>query len=84
MRYDGAGVDGVVWFGRTGRSAADSDIDLLIVASGLPAGRPAIQDRLRDADGAVDARLTARRLIRDGRRYWELKPDYPPGEIFEL
>lgn len=29
-------------------------------------------------------RLGARRLRRGSIRYWELKPDYRPGEVFEL
>src|SRR5579862_8219136 len=42
----------VVLFGSVARGDAtpNSDIDLLIIASGLPAGRLARQDRLRDAD----------------------------------
>jgi uncharacterized protein len=136
----------VVLFGSVARGDATerSDIDLLVVASGLPAGRLARQDRLREADGAIASRLDAlrargvltdvspilktpdeavrmsplyldlvddavllcdkggffaavlvrlreslrrlgaRRLVRDGVRYWELKPDYRPGEIFDL
>lgn len=30
------------------------------------------------------ARLGARRIWRDNTWYWDLKPDYKPGEIFEI
>ena len=29
-------------------------------------------------------RLGARRIHRDGTWHWDLKPDYRPGEVFEL
>ena len=29
-------------------------------------------------------RLGARRVRRDGSWHWDLKPDYRPGEVFEL
>lgn len=29
-------------------------------------------------------KLGARRIVRDSTSYWDLKPDYRPGEIFEL
>ncbi|MDR7544221.1 MAG: nucleotidyltransferase domain-containing protein [Armatimonadota bacterium] len=41
---------------------------------------PGVLARLR----ASLARLGARRVRRGALRYWELKPDYRPGEIFEL
>ncbi|MCX7680607.1 MAG: nucleotidyltransferase domain-containing protein [Anaerolineae bacterium] len=136
----------IVLFGSLARGEAtsDSDIDLLIVAEGLPGRRLARHDLLRSADEAVDQRLRAlwregirtdfspilktpeeaqritplyldlvedavilyeregffsailervrRSLARLGARrrqlgrvrYWELKPDYTPGEIFEI
>ncbi|MGC8916722.1 MAG: nucleotidyltransferase domain-containing protein [Thermoanaerobaculum sp.] len=30
------------------------------------------------------ASLGARRIVRGTTRYWDLKPDYKPGEVFEL
>ncbi|MEW5981807.1 MAG: hypothetical protein AB1806_05495 [Acidobacteriota bacterium] len=49
---------------------------------------------LVDRDGLLAARLDrlakrmrelgSRRIWRDGWWYWDLKPDYRPGEIFEL
>ena len=30
------------------------------------------------------ARLGARRIWRDNTWYWDLKPDYKPGEVFEI
>jgi len=30
------------------------------------------------------ARLGAKRIWRENMRYWELKPDYKPGEVFEI
>jgi predicted nucleotidyltransferase len=40
----------------------------------------AVLERLR----ASFQRLGARRVKRGKIRYWELKPDYTPGEVFEL
>ena len=133
-------------FGSVGRGTPrpDSDIDLLIVAEGLPRGRVArvaefagvetrvgdalrqmrsegvttelspvlktpeeveqgsllFLDMLEDAKLLVDrdgflaqrfarfrARLTqlgARRIWRGNAWFWDLKPDYMPGEVFEL
>lgn len=136
----------VVLFGSVARGEATpfSDIDLLVVAEGLPRGRFARRDALKAADQAVEKRLLALRrkgvvtdfciiilapketkdfrplyldLVEDalllydrdgffaevliqlrqrlqrlgarrlrlGRiRYWDLKPDFASGEIFEL
>lgn len=30
------------------------------------------------------SRLGARRIWRDTSWYWDLKPDYKPGEVFEI
>lgn|GEM_PF-2830365 len=53
----------VVLFGSVARGEVTehSDIDLLVIARGLPAGRLARQDRLRDADGAIASRLESLR-----------------------
>ena len=127
-----------------GEAAPGSDIDLLIVASGMPRARlarhsileqadrlseprlqtlrkqgivvdicpilktpdeaertsPLYLDLVEDAmilyerDGFFSAilgrlraslrRLGARRIRRGRIRYWELKPDYVPGEVFQL
>jgi predicted nucleotidyltransferase len=40
----------------------------------------AVLERLRESF----RRLGARRVRRGKLRYWELKPDYTPGEVFEL
>jgi predicted nucleotidyltransferase len=134
----------VAVFGSVGRDTArpDSDLDLLLVADPLPAGRmrrvdefAAVEKRLRDLlppeagaapllspvlktpaevghgsplflDMTEDARMLfdregffareldrlRERLARLGARrvwlgnawYWDLKPDYRPGEVFEL
>lgn len=136
----------VVLFGSVarGEATAYSDVDLLVVASGLPRGRRARLERIRTADQRIEERLKDLRgrgifsdvcpilktpeeaaqirplyldfvedavflVDRDGFfasildslksrlkalgsvrrqmgkiRYWELKPDYRPGEIFEL
>lgn len=136
----------VVLFGSLARGemTPGSDIDLLIVAEGLPSRRLARYDLLRSADEAVDsrlralwregiytdfspilktpeeaqritplyldlvedaiilyeregffsailervrcslARLGARRRQLGKVRYWELKPDYKHGEVFEI
>lgn len=133
-------------FGSAGRGTArpDSDIDLLVVARGLPDGRVArnqdfnrVEDALEPAfavvrgkgcswylsvvfktpeelalgspllldmtddarvlydpegvlAGALDrlrerlAQLGARRVWRGSAWYWDLKPDYVPGEVFEI
>ncbi len=86
-------------FGSVGRGASlpDSDIDLLIVADPLQAGRVARSDASRivfDRDGflrgALDAfaarlaHLGARRIWRGEHWFWDLKPDYQPGDVFEL
>ncbi|MDA2927678.1 nucleotidyltransferase domain-containing protein [Acidobacteria bacterium AH-259-G07] len=136
----------VVLFGSVARGEATpfSDIDLLVVAEGLPRGRFARRRLLQKADDAVEEelwalreqgaavdvcviiqtpqeakiirpfyldfvedavilydrrgffnqvlaelkrslkRLGARRLHMGNVRYWDLKPDLTPGEIFEL
>jgi predicted nucleotidyltransferase len=136
----------LVVFGSVGRGTPgpESDIDLLVVAEGLPNGRyrrvrefaaveerladsvrvaakrgvhtalspvfksedelrrgsPLLLDMVDDARVLVDrndtfekvinrlrARLTelgARRVWRGSAWFWDLKPDYRPGEIFEL
>ncbi len=142
----GESLIAVVLFGSVarGEAAAQSDIDLLIVVSGLPESRLARQRCLEPVDARFEeelaalrrqgvltdfspllktpgeaARLTplyfdlvqdalilyeregffsavlerlresfrrlgARRVRRGKLRYWELKPDYTPGEVFEL
>jgi len=136
----------VAVFGSVGRGTPrpDSDVDVLIVAEGLPRGRMArvaefagveaelaeVFERLRrvgvatvlspvlktpaeveqgsplflnmlddarilgDRDGFLAhafaqfrerlARLGARRIWRGNAWFWDLKPDYRPGEVFEL
>ncbi len=136
----------VVLFGSVARGEASSrsDIDLLVIVSGLPNGRLARQQYLEVADDRLESRLLAlrhqgvltdfcpvlktpeeaehvtplyfdlvedaiilheresffstildglrdsfkrlgaRRLKRGQIRYWELKPDYAPGEVFEI
>lgn len=136
----------VVLFGSVARGEATpfSDIDLLVVAEGLPKGRSARRRELQMADQAVEGelmalhekgvasdlcviiqtpeeatairplyldfvedavilydkggffaqvlarlkrsleRLGARRLHLGKVRYWDLKPDLTPGEVFEL
>lgn len=136
----------VVLFGSVARGEATehSDIDLLVVAEGLPVSRLVRQEVLRDADARVDAdlrrlmragdlveirpilktpeeaqqttalyldmvedalllfdrdgffagvlaglrqsleRLGARRIRRGALRYWDLKPDYRPGDVFHI
>jgi uncharacterized protein len=136
----------VAVFGSVGRGTPrpDSDVDVLIVAEGLPRGRMArvaefggieaelaelfarlrragiatvlspvlktpaeveqgsslFLDMLDDARILVDrdgflahafaqfrerlARLGARRIWRGNAWFWDLKPDYRPGEVFEL
>ncbi len=136
----------VVLFGSVARGEATSvsDIDLLVVASGLPKGRFARLRLLEAADESVEPgleklrqrgivtelcpilktpeeasritplyldmtqdaevlyernhlfsktlqplresliRLGAKRLKRGKTRYWELKPDFVPGEIFRI
>jgi uncharacterized protein len=142
----GGSLFAVVLFGSVARGEATphSDIDLFVVASGLPSGRfartglldeadariqsgldalrqqgvfsdvspilktpeeasgitPLYLDMVEDAvilfeqDGFFSAiqdrvrrslnRLGSRRRVLGRTRYWELKPDYTPGEIFEL
>jgi predicted nucleotidyltransferase len=136
----------VVLFGSVARGEADStsDIDMLIVAEGLPPSRLARQDVLAHADTRIEPdlerlrregiwtdvlpivktpeeaarvtplyldmvedavllvdrdgffagvlarlrkslrRLGARRVWQEGFWYWDLKPDYQPGEVFEI
>jgi len=45
--------------------------------------RNVVGSALADLRRRLD-RLGARRIWRDGWWYWDLKPDYRPGEIFEL
>jgi predicted nucleotidyltransferase len=142
----GESLIAVVLFGSVARGEATShsDIDLLVVASGLPESRLARQLCLERADDLLEPRLQAlrrqgiltgfspllktpqeaarvtplyfdllqdalilydregffsavlerlrasfqrlgaRRVKRGKIRYWELKPDYTPGEVFEL
>ena len=42
-----------------------------------------LKDALNDLKRRLD-KLGARRIWRDGWWYWDLKPDYRPGEVFEL
>lgn len=133
----------LVVFGSRGRGTAraDSDLDLLIVARGLPHGRvsrvadfaaverdltergalgdppvacspvfkspeeasagsPLFLDMVEDGRILIDhegffasvldrlrarlAALGARRIWRGNAWFWDLKPDYVPGEVFEL
>lgn len=145
-RHYGDRLVSLVVFGSVGRGTMrpDSDIDLLIVAEGLPSGRiprvndfasvetglapllerfrregiatefspvfktpaeaahttPLFLDMVEDAiilhdrdgffAGVLDrlrsrlAILGSRRIWRGNAWYWDLKPDYKPGEIFEL
>ncbi|MER3461139.1 MAG: hypothetical protein C4303_08685 [candidate division GAL15 bacterium] len=53
------------------------DAVLLYDRDGFFAG---ILERMR---GSLQ-RLGARRIRRGGLRYWDLKPDYKPGEVFEI
>lgn len=142
----GESLVAVVLFGSVAREEATplSDVDLLIIVSGLPESRLARQRCLEKADALLEARLQvlrqqgvltdfvpvlktpqeadqvtplyfdllqdalilferegffsailerlresfqrlgARRVRRGKIRYWELKPDYTPGEVFEL
>lgn len=142
----GESLVAVVLFGSVARNEATplSDIDLLVIASDLPDGRLARQQRLEAVDDLLESRLQAlrqqgiltdfcpilktpeearritplyfdlvedaiilyerdaffsnilktlrqslerlgaRRVKRGQIRYWELKPDYVPGEVFEL
>lgn len=45
--------------------------------------RGVLADALSDLKGRLD-RLGARRVWQDGWWYWDLKPDYRPGEVFEV
>lgn len=142
----GESLVSVVLFGSVARGEATplSDIDVLVVAEGLPPDRWARRDRLEPATEALRPRLDAlraqgiltdilalyktpaeasrfrplyldmtedaillydrdgffagvlegvraslrrlgsRRLTRGGIRYWDLKPDYKPGEVFTI
>lgn len=146
QRHYGQRLVSLAVFGSVGRGTAgpESDIDLLIVADSLPAGRlaraddfaaveselgqgveeakasgvntrfspilktpseaeqgsPLFLDMLEDAKVLYDrngylagvfdrlrerlARLGARRIWRGNAWYWDLKPDYRPGEVFEI
>jgi hypothetical protein len=146
QRQYGPRLVSVAVFGSVGRGTPrpDSDVDVLIVAEGLPRGRvarvaefagietelaevferlrrvgvttvlspvlktpaeveqgsPLFLDMLDDARILVDrdgflahafaqfqkrlARLGARRIWRGNAWFWDLKPDYRPGEVFEL
>lgn len=145
-RHYGDRLVSLIAFGSMGRGTPrpDSDLDLLIVADGLPNGRvpraqdfepvlnaltptlaaarragfvvecspvfktpaevlagsPLFLDMIDDArllydrdaffGGALDrlskrlARLGARRIWRGNAWLWDLKPDYRPGDVFEL
>jgi len=145
-RLWGESLVSVVLFGSVARGEVTplSDIDLLLIATDLPSGRFARQDRLKEADEVLESklaglrrhgvltdlcpilktpeeakrltplyfdlvedavilydrggffsailadlrrsldRLGARRVKLGKVRYWELKPDYVPWEIFEL
>ncbi len=143
-RHYGDRLVSLVVFGSVGRGTAhaDSDLDLLVVADGLPHGRmarvedfvaveraattdalavgravprcspvfksrdeaaagsPLFLDMVDDARllydregffaGVLDrlrarlARLGARRIWRGNAWFWDLKPDYVPGDVFEL
>lgn len=145
-RHYGDRLVSLVIYGSVGRGTMrpDSDIDLLIIANDLPAGRiprvndfavveqrlaplferlrregvstetspvfktpeeaarlsPLFLDMVDDAvmlhdrggffSGVLDrlrsrlATLGSRRIWRGNAWYWDLKPDYKPGEIFEL
>jgi uncharacterized protein len=145
-RHYGERLVSVVVFGSVGRGTArpDSDVDVLVVAEGLPDGRmarvgdfdaverdlaPALErarssgietalsplfktpnearrpsplflDFVDDARLLVDqggffagvldrlrarlAALGARRVWRGARWYWDLKPDFRPGDVVEL
>ena len=136
----GARLVSLALFGSVARGTShrDSDVDMLIVATGLPRGRVARADEFRiierqvtetlpdapslspvfktpeeilqgspllfdmvedahllvDCDGFLGGQLArladrfrtlgSRRMWRDGWWYWDLKPDYRPGEVFEL
>ena len=66
------------------------------VAAGSPLFLDMIEDAriLHDRDGFLQhaftefaarlARLGAKRIWRDDGWYWDLKPDYKPGEVFEI
>jgi len=144
--YYGASLVSLVIFGSVGRGTAgpESDLDVLVVASGLPDGRvprvrdfanveqalapdlalarrqgwalelspvfktpeevgagsPLFLDMVEDAMFLVDrddflrnalealrlrlAALGARRIWRGNAWFWDLKPDYRPGEVFEI
>ncbi len=146
MQVYGPRLVALAVFGSVGRRTAgpDSDLDVLIVADGLPNGRiprvrefqaverltapallqardaglnttlspvfktrteveqgsPLLLDMIEDArilfdqdnflSNALQAqknrleRLGARRIWRGNAWYWDLKPDYVPGEVFEL
>ncbi len=106
----------VVLYGSVARGTMrhDSDIDLLIVARDLPAGRlnrvrefeaveEAVEEHVKRAAGArvlYDrqgffaqrlarlrdrlSELGAKRVWKGNAWYWDLKPDYRQGEVFEL
>jgi predicted nucleotidyltransferase len=141
----GERLEAVAVFGSVGRGTArsDSDIDLLLVARGLPDGRIARVDEFRRVEAllepelvkarssGVETRLSpvfrtpeeleiggpllldliddalvlrdtgclarrlarlklrldelgARRIWRGNAWFWDLKPDYRPGEVFEI
>ena len=46
--------------------------------------RDAFLERAFEALRARLARLGARRIWRGNAWFWDLKPDYKPGEVFEL
>jgi predicted nucleotidyltransferase len=142
-RHYGDRLVALVVFGSRGRGSAraDSDLDLLVVADGLPHGRvarvtefaaleaalgaqgalgdpavscspvfkspveaeagsPLFLDMVEDGRILFDrngffaavlerlrtrlAALGARRVWRGNAWFWDLKPDYVPGEVFEL
>ena len=83
-----------VLFGSVARGTArpDSDVDLLLVAHGLPRSfrdrRRPFLDAWRELLAAMKTRmqtLGSRRVhLADGSWYWDLKPDFRFGEIVEI
>ncbi len=77
----------VVLFGSVARGDASltSDIDLLIVAEGLPRGQFARKRPLEPADAVFAADVERAAAVRHGTVwYWDIKPDFKPGDVIEL